>query len=71
MHDIGHGPFSHALENSITKEISHEDLSLCYMKYLNKEFKGELEIAIDIFQNKYKKKISTPTCFIPIRYGQT
>lgn len=56
LHDIGHGPFSHALEKSIATETSHEDLSLCFMTHLNKEFNGELQMAIEIFNNKYKKK---------------
>ncbi len=55
LHDIGHGPFSHALENSIVTEISHENLSLCFMKAINEDFNGELQTAIDIFNNKYKK----------------
>ena len=56
LHDIGHGPFSHALENSIVTEISHENLSLCFMKAINEDFNGELQTAIDIFNNKYKKR---------------
>ena len=56
LHDIGHGPFSHALENSIVNNLSHEDLSILFMKRLNKEFKGKLSLAISIFNNKYPKK---------------
>ena len=56
LHDIGHGPFSHALEYSILKNITHENLSLMYMKELNKELKGKLDLTIKIFENKYKKK---------------
>ncbi len=56
LHDIGHGPFSHALENSIVTGISHETLSILMMEELNKEFKGQLTIAIEIFKNTYKKK---------------
>ncbi len=56
LHDIGHGPFSHALEHSIVKGMHHEELSLVYMEALNKEFNGELSIAISIFKNEYPKK---------------
>tara|TARA_R110002050_G_scaffold47360_13_gene110643 strand:+ start:2489 stop:3712 length:1224 start_codon:yes stop_codon:yes gene_type:complete len=56
LHDIGHGPFSHALENSIIPNISHEDLSLEFMRSLNEEFNGKLTLAIEIFQNKYHRK---------------
>lgn len=56
LHDIGHGPFSHALEHSIVNNINHEDISELLMDRLNIEFKGELTLAIKIFQNKYKKK---------------
>ena len=56
LHDIGHGPFSHALENSIIPNISHEDLSLEFMHSLNQEFAGKLSLAIEIFQNKYPRK---------------
>ncbi len=55
LHDIGHGPFSHALENTIVTNISHEDLSLLYMQHLNEEFEGKLSLAIDIFNNNYHK----------------
>jgi HD superfamily phosphohydrolase len=55
LHDIGHGPFSHALEHSIVNEIFHEELSLIFMKCLNKEYRGGLGLAIDIFLNKYPK----------------
>ena len=48
-------PFSHALENAIVSNISHEDLSLMYMQQLNEEFDGQLTLAIDIFKNKYHK----------------
>ena len=56
LHDIGHGPFSHTLENHIVEGISHELLSLVFMNKLNKIYKGELNLAIKIFQDKYEKK---------------
>lgn len=56
LHDIGHGPFSHALEHSIVPNIDHEKLSLEFMKVLNVEFEGKLTLAIEIFQNTYSKK---------------
>ncbi|HEV7230393.1 MAG TPA: HD domain-containing protein, partial [Bacteroidia bacterium] len=56
LHDIGHGPFSHALEHSIVSKISHEKISELFMKQLNTEFKGKLSLAIRIFKNEYKKK---------------
>jgi HD superfamily phosphohydrolase len=56
LHDIGHGPFSHALENSIIEGISHEDLSLLLMRKLNEQFGGRLELAIQIFQGKYHRR---------------
>ncbi|MDX2445530.1 MAG: HD domain-containing protein [Bacteroidales bacterium] len=56
LHDIGHGPFSHALEQSLVENISHEDVSMLFMKELNKQFSGKLELAIRIFNNDYKKK---------------
>ena len=56
LHDIGHGPFSHTLEHSIVSGIKHEEVSLLFMKELNKEFNGELDLAIEIFSDKYHKK---------------
>lgn len=56
LHDIGHGPFSHALEHTIVKGIHHEDLSAMLMDELNTAFKGKLSLAIDIFKNKHPKK---------------
>ncbi|WP_245891961.1 HD domain-containing protein [Polaribacter glomeratus] len=56
LHDIGHGAFSHALEHSIVSGISHEEISLKFMKKLNKEFDGELSLAIEIFEGKYPRK---------------
>ncbi len=56
LHDIGHGPFSHALEHTIVAGISHEDISALLMDNLNKEFGGQLKMAIDIFNNRYEKK---------------
>lgn len=55
LHDIGHGPFSHALEHSIVKGIHHEDVSSMIMDDLNTQFKGKLKTAIHIFNNKYPK----------------
>ena len=56
LHDIGHGPFSHALEYSIVKNVSHEKLSTLFMERLNQEFDGKLSLAISIFKNEYHKK---------------
>ncbi len=56
LHDIGHGPFSHALETTILSNAHHEDLSLLFMQYLNKELGGGLEMAIQIFEGTYPKK---------------
>jgi hypothetical protein len=56
LHDIGHGPFSHALEHSLVPEVSHEELSLLIMEKMNVEFGGNLTLAIDIFRNRYPKK---------------
>lgn len=56
LHDVGHGPFSHALEHALITGIKHEQLSLSLMDILNNELKGELETCLLIFQNKYPKK---------------
>jgi uncharacterized protein len=55
LHDIGHGPFSHALEHSLVSGISHEAVSSLVMSRLNKELKGRLSLAIEIFNDRYKK----------------
>ena len=56
MHDIGHGPFSHALENMLMDDWHHEKLSLLLMKDLNDQFSGELSMAIEMFLGKYPRK---------------
>jgi HD superfamily phosphohydrolase len=56
LHDIGHGPFSHALEEVIVEDISHEDISAMLMSRLNEEFNGRLTMAIDIFNGTYPRE---------------
>jgi len=56
LHDIGHGPFSHALENVLIKDTDHEKISLLMMEELNKEFHGQLETALAIFKGEYSKR---------------
>jgi HD superfamily phosphohydrolase len=56
LHDIGHGPYSHAMEHSIVEEVHHEELSLLFMEQLNKEFDGKLALAIQIFKGEYHRK---------------
>ncbi len=56
LHDVGHGPFSHALENELIKNVHHEAISLLLMQKLNTELNGQLTIAIQIFTNKHPKK---------------
>lgn len=53
LHDIGHGPYSHAMEYSLVKGISHEEISLKFMNVLNREFDGKLTLGIQIFKNEY------------------
>ena len=57
MHDIGHGPFSHVLENTLIRGVAHEDISLMMMEQINRDFRGELSLAIKIFKNEYPNKI--------------
>lgn len=56
LHDVGHGPFSHALETTITRQVGHETLSLFIMKQLNQEFGGALNMAISIFTDQHPKR---------------
>ncbi len=56
LHDIGHGPFSHAMEHSIVEGVSHEAISLMFMDKLNVEFNGRLSLAIQIFKGEYHRK---------------
>jgi hypothetical protein len=56
LHDIGHGPFSHAMEHSIVSNVSHEAISLHYMDCLNEVFDGKLQLAITIFKGHYERK---------------
>lgn len=56
LHDIGHGPFSHALENMLMEDWHHEKLSILLMRDLNKMFDGELTMAIEMFEGKYHRK---------------
>ncbi|GGE19233.1 HD domain-containing protein [Psychroflexus salis] len=59
LHDIGHGPFSHAMEHSIIEGVSHEHLSLKFMQKLNDEFQGKLSLAIQLFTNQHPKSFLT------------
>lgn len=56
LHDIGHGPFSHALEYSLLKGVPHEELSLLTIELLNDQLGGRLDLALRIFKNKYERK---------------
>lgn len=56
LHDIGHGPFSHTLEHSLVRGLTHEDLTILFMERLNEEFGGRFSLGIEVFKNKYKKQ---------------
>jgi HD superfamily phosphohydrolase len=56
LHDIGHGPFSHALEHILVEGVSHEYISTLLMDNLNREFEGKLDMALDIFNRRYHKQ---------------
>ena len=56
LHDIGHGPYSHALEHVLIENVTHEDISLLLMKKMNEEINGQLDTAIEIFTDVYPKK---------------
>lgn len=55
LHDLGHGPYSHSLEHTLIKNVAHEKVSLMMMEELNREFKGKLDLCIEIFTDRYKK----------------
>ncbi|MGC4101483.1 HD domain-containing protein [Ferruginibacter sp.] len=56
LHDVGHGPFSHALEHILIEGMHHEEISLLIMEELNRQFEGKLQLTLDIFTAKYHKK---------------
>lgn len=56
LHDIGHGPFSHVLEDTLVQGISHEEISLMLMERINQEMNGQLTLAIQIFKDEYPKR---------------
>lgn len=56
LHDIGHGPFSHAMEHSIVEAVHHEEISLLFMNELNKAFNGQLSLAIQVFKGEYPRR---------------
>ncbi len=56
LHDIGHGPFSHTMENTLLKNTRHEELSLLIMQNLNEKYKGALSLAIQIFNGTYHRR---------------
>ncbi|MCF1191696.1 HD domain-containing protein [Mangrovimonas sp. AS39] len=56
LHDIGHGPFSHAMENSIVNNVSHEQISMMFMEHLNDKFNSSLTLAIQIFKGEYHRR---------------
>jgi uncharacterized protein len=56
LHDIGHGPLSHALEETLLQDIKHESISYLFMREINKDFNGALDLAIQFFRNSYPRK---------------
>ncbi|MFN0082252.1 MAG: HD domain-containing protein [Ferruginibacter sp.] len=56
LHDVGHGPYSHALEQVLAEGVQHEKISLLIIEELNKKFEGKLQVALDIFTGNYHKK---------------
>jgi len=56
LHDIGHGPFSHVLEDTLVKDVTHEEISLLLMERMNKEMNGQLDLAMCIFKDEYPKR---------------
>lgn len=56
LHDIGHGPFSHAMEHSIVEDVHHEEISMLFMNRLNDEFEGKLSLAIQVFKGDYHRQ---------------
>src|SRR5882724_10683457 len=56
LHDIGHGPYSHALENILIRDVHHEAISILIMRIMNEELNGQLKMTIDIFTNNYPKR---------------
>ena len=71
LHDIGHGPFSHVLEDTIVKGVSHEEISLMLMERMNREMNGQLSLAIQIFKDEYPKTryISLGSMVLVISYA--
>ena len=55
LHDVGHGPYSHALEHAIVTSLHHEEISAVFIKKLNEHFNGQLNLALDIFENRYHR----------------
>jgi HD superfamily phosphohydrolase len=56
LHDIGHGPYSHALEHTLVEDVSHEEISQLLMQTLNREMNGALDLTLAVFNNRYPKK---------------